>query len=237
MKKIIISILSLLSILIIIYSVMNIINWCIDTKKNKKIKEELNYDIKIPDDILKTKIDFQKFKEKNPDTVAYIEIKNTNINYIVVKGNDNDYYLNHNFFREENKAGWVFSDYRNKFDGTDKNIIIYGHNMKDGRNLGTLKNVLSRSWYNHNSNLYIPLITEKENMIFKVFSIYQIKVEDYYIETNFKGNEYFSFINILKSRSIYDFNTKVNKDMPILTLSTCTDSDNERTVLHAIRIK
>ena len=152
MKKIIISILSLLSILIIIYSVMNIINWCIDTKKNKKIKEELNYDIKIPDDILKTKIDFQKFKEKNPDTVAYIEIKNTNINYIVVKGNDNDYYLNHNFFREENKAGWVFSDYRNKFDGTDKNIIIYGHNMKNGSMFASLKNVLNEDWKEKEEN-------------------------------------------------------------------------------------
>ena len=67
-----------------------------------------------------------------------------------MKGNDNSFYLNHNFEKKWNVAGWVFADYRNRFDETDKNIIIYGHNGKDGSLFGTLENVLkSRSVYDY----------------------------------------------------------------------------------------
>ena len=69
-------------------------------------------------------IDFSSLKEQNPDTVAYIQANNMNIDYIVVKGENNQYYLNHNFEKKCNVAGWIFGDYHNLFDGTDRNIII-----------------------------------------------------------------------------------------------------------------
>lgn len=230
-----------ISIVLIGYGVINIVNSYKDSKKNNLIKADINKNIEEPvenDNVVKNEIyvDFDNLKSINSDTVGYIEVKNTDIKYVVVKSNDNNYYLSYDFNKDENIAGWIFADYRNKFDGTDKNIIIYGHNMINGSMFGTLKNVLNEEWYMNDDNLYIPLSTERENMMFKVFSIYQIEPEDYYIETEFYGNEFFSFINIIKNRSIYNFNTAVSKNDTILTLSTCSDSGLERIVVHAIRI-
>ena len=87
------------------------------------------------------------------------------------------FYLKHSFDKSNNSAGWIFADYRNKFDGTDKNIIIYGHNMKDNSMFGRLKSVISEDWYNNEDNKYITLITENEIQIYEVFSVYQIEKE------------------------------------------------------------
>ena len=65
-----------------------------------------------------------------------------------------------------------FADYKNKFDGTDKNIIIYGHNRRDGSMFYTLKNILNKEWYEKEENLKVKFITEKEETIYQVFSVY-----------------------------------------------------------------
>ena len=72
----------------------------------------------------KIKIDELRKQYNNNDIIAYIEIPEV-IGTIVMQGEDNDYYLRHNFLKEVSSEGWPFADYRNKFDGTDKNIIIY----------------------------------------------------------------------------------------------------------------
>ena len=127
-------------------------------------------------------------------------------------------------------------DYKNKLDGTDKNIVIYGHNIKDGSMFGTLKNILDEEWYNNEENYIIDLTTEKEELKYQVFSIYKIKNEDYYIDTEFKNDEYKKFVKKLKDRSIKDFGIEVTENDSILTLSTCADNNKYRVVLHAKRI-
>ncbi len=112
----------------IIISAYNIVLWYIENKNNIDIKEELKEDIEeIEDETGESvfKIDFEELKKKNSDTVAYLKVNNTNIDYVVVKGNDNSYYLSHNFNKKKNRSGWIFMDYRNKLDGNDKNTIIY----------------------------------------------------------------------------------------------------------------
>ena len=237
MKKIISIILIIVFSSLIIYGGYHCIKWYKDTKRNNEVREKVFNKKVIPENVLKDDIDFDELKKINSDTIAYLEVNNTNIKNVVVKGTDNSYYLNHNFYKEENVAGWLFADYRNKFDGTDKNIIIYGHNMKDGSNFGSLKNTLNKDWYTNENNYEIKMITEKDKMIYKVFSIYQTEVEDYYLNTDFNENEYTEFINKLKSRSIYDFKVDLDSNSSILTLSTCGESDDERVVLHAVRIK
>ena len=91
-------------------------------------------------------VDFKGLKEKNSDTVAYLKVKGTSIDYVVLKGEDNEFYLKHNFNKEKNVSGWVFADFHNKFDGMDKNIVIYAHNTRDGSMFGTLKSVLNEDW-------------------------------------------------------------------------------------------
>ena len=92
-------------------------------------------------------IDFKLLKEQNNETVGYIKVNNTNIDYVVVQHNDNSYYLKHNFEKSWNNAGWIFADYHNKLDETDKNIVIFGHNTRDNSMFGTLKSTLNEDWY------------------------------------------------------------------------------------------
>ena len=130
-----------------------------------------------------------------------------------------------------------FADYRNKFDNTDKNLVIYGHNMRDDSMFGSLKWVINEDWYNNEDNKYITLITENETQVYEVFSVYQIEKEDYYIQTEFSDdNNFEQFVNTIKKRSIKEFNTDVSKDDNILTLSTCANNNKYRVVLHAKKI-
>ena len=183
---------------------------------------------------VKYNIDFKSLKEQNSDVVAYIKVNGTNIDYVVVRSKDNSYYLKHNFNKEYNIAGWIFSDYHNKFDETDKNIVIFGHNTKDGSMFGTLKNVLDKSWQENKDNLKILLVTEKDQYIYQVFSTYSIKLEDYYINTEFSNDDEFKkYIEEVKSRSNYDYQIEVNEKDKILTLSSCLYDSTRRVVLHA----
>ena len=128
-------------------------------------------------------------------------------------------------------------DYKDKFDGTDNNMVIYGHNRRDGSMFGTLKNILTEEWQNNAENLIIPLITENEKSEYQVFSIYRIEKEEYYITTNFSTDKEFNdFINEIKSRSMKDFGIDVTEDDNILTLSTCANDNKYRVVLHAKKI-
>ena len=222
---------------ILIYSGIKIYKWYKDKTSNKEIVEQIKETVVVEDkNEYKEEytIDFNKLKEQNKETVAWIKVNNTNIEYPVVKANNNNFYLNHSFDKSENLAGWIFADYRNKFDNTDKNIIIYGHNMRDGSMFGSLKNILNSDWYENEENTNITLYTENEKCIYKVFSIYKIESEDYYIKTEFSNdNEFEQFVNTIMNRSIKKFDIDVSKEDNILTLSTCANNNRYRIVLHA----
>ena len=234
-KLLIINIIQLILIIILVYSAIHIFIWYKNNKTNKKIIEEISQAIEINENTEdeKYKVNFEELKNKNSDTVAWLKVENTNIEFPVVKANDNSYYLTHNFNKENNKAGWIFADYKNKFDGTDKNIVIYGHNMRDDSMFGSLKDVIKEEWYNNEENKYITFVTENEYQTYQVFSIYQIEKEDYYIQTNFQNNEFEEFIKTIKQRSKKDFNVDVTSKDNILTLSTCANNNKYRVVLHA----
>ena len=226
----------------LIYSLIEIVIWYINNKENEKITNEIEKNItidKVEEIELeqdKYSIDFKTLKEDNNDTVAFLKVKGTNIETVVVQRNDNEYYLNHNFNKKNNKAGWVFADYKNKLDGTDKNIVVYGHNMRDGSMFGTLENILKEEWYNNEENKYITFITENEQITYEVFSIYQIKDENYYITTEFTNEEFEKYLKTVKERSVKDFDIELNIEDSILTLSTCADNNKYRVVLHAKKI-
>ena len=235
--KIIINIFIIVCVLGMIYSLFNIVMWYHDNKKNQEIQEGIKEIINQPINDNSNNVDFSKLKKINNDVVAYLKVNNTNIDYIVTRGNDNKYYLKHNLNKEYNRAGWIFMDYHNKLDGKDKNIVIYGHNTLDGTMFGTLKNIVKKEWYENTENHFINLVMENEIVTYQVFSTYSIKVEDYYINTIFKDTDEFDkFVNTLKKRSVYDYDVSVSGEDSILTLSTCTGNGKSRMVLHAKRI-
>ncbi len=183
-------------------------------------------------------VDFSDLKAENNDTVAWVKVNGTNINYPVVQSSNNKYYLKHSFKKSSNRAGWIFMDYRNNITNFDKNTIIYGHNRADSTMFGSLRNVLTSNWLNNTSNHVVMLSTETENSLWQVFSVYHISTTDDYLQTQFSSDtQFLNFINMLKSRSIYNFDTTLTANDKILTLSTCYGNDTERTVLHAKLIK
>lgn len=226
----------LILLIILIYSGTKIFNWSKENIQNKNIAENINKAAvtKTDDEENKYTVDFNLLKKQNSDTAAWIKVKGTNIEYPIVKAKDNEYYLTHSFDKSSNSAGWIFADYKNEFDGTDKNIVVYGHNRKDKSMFGSLRNVLSSDWQNNSANTDITFISEKENCIYKVFSVYQIEKEGYYIKTSFSSNnEFEKFLSTIKSRSVKNFGIPVSSADSILTLSTCAANDNYRIVLHA----
>ena len=182
-------------------------------------------------------VNFKDLKKINNDTVGWIQVNGTNINYPFVQTNDNTYYLKKDFNKKYNSAGWVFMDYRNNISNFDKNTILYAHGRVDGTMFGSLKNITKSNWYNDKSNHVVKLSTEYENTLWQVFSIYRIPQTSDYLNINFSSYEkYEEFLSLLKNRSEYQFEVDLNKDDKILTLSTCY-KESDRVVLHAKLIK
>lgn len=172
--------------------------------------------------------DFPKMKsEKNKDIVGWLTVDNTDIDYPLVQGEDNDYYLKHSLNNKESSGGWIFVDSRNTMDDWDKNTIIYGHNMRNGSMFGTLKRII-------NSKIDAPIYiyTEKHKYRWKIISVYNIPETTDYLETSFASDEAFAdFVKMIVGRSKFNYNTEVAYEDYLLTLSTCY-THYTRTVIH-----
>lgn len=208
----------------------------VETKSVKLDKTELNL-YKRYSKLEMSPEAFKKIKKDKSNVVVWITVDGTNINYPVVKADDNSYYLNHDINKNLKASGWIFMDYRNAMDLSDDNTVIYGHNLANKTAFGSLSNLFTKKWYKE-SNHYIELINEDGKYKYEIFSIYTVEPEVYYLQSNFKNKEeYLEFIKALKLRSVYDFDVELEKDDNILTLSTCTDDNKSRRVVHARLIK
>ena len=185
-----------------------------------------------------TDFNINEIKSINPDTVAWLNLNGTHINVPVVQAKDNNYYLRRDFKKNPSQVGWIFADYRNKLDLTDKNIIIYGHNVEDKSMFSTLENVLTSAWQNTNTNHILNMSTATHNTMWQVISVYKVDYTVDYIQTKFTDKEYLEFLKLIKDRSVYNFNASTNEKTKVITLSTCTNGVKDgRIVLHAKLIK
>ena len=259
-NKILFYVLAIACLSIILFSLYNILQWQINNFNIKHINKEIEENTKIyhnsdQGELVNPpknknsnyydytsmpfyQVNFAFLSYLNSDTVAFIYLPNTNVKYPVVQAKDNDYYLNHSLYQKENKAGWIFMDYRNNINDLNDNTIIYGHSRIDGTMFGSLKNVLDYSWQSNPNNYVIFISTPQENMIFQIFSIYTIKKENYYIMTKFSNNnEKQKWLDTMKKRNIAPINTEVDVNDKILTLSTCYINQDKRIVIQAKLIK
>lgn len=249
---------------IFIFSAFKVIEWLSDNNNTDKVIEKINNDVKVdevkdndntevideePTEPEKVSdyfyyityplinVDFESLLKTNNETVGWINVNNTNINYPFVQGINNTYYLNHSFDKSYNSAGWVFMDYRNNKEMNNKNTILYAHGRIDKTMFGSLYKTQYPAWYQNRSNHIIRISTPSVNMSYQIFSVYKIEEESYYIQTDFTSDsEYLEFLNTIKGRSKYDFNVVLNESDKIITLSTCAN-DKERYVVHAKLIK
>lgn len=168
----------------------------------------------------------------NEDYRGWITIENTNIDYPILQGEDNDYYLSRDINKEYLKSGSIFLDYRNNnFD--DKNTVIYGHSMRNGTMFGQLKYFKESGALDENKYIYI-LSPEGKTLKYEIFSVYTSDINDNYIETSFNSDEeYKEFLDKICEKSLFPVNIDISTEDKILTLSTCSyEYENARTVIH-----
>lgn len=181
-------------------------------------------------------VDIGQLKQEYPDVVAWLMVDGTNVNYPIVQTTDNEFYLNHDITKNLKGSGWTFMDYRNDIDLSDSNTIFYGHNLLNKTAFGSLSNVFTDSWFKK-SNHYIVVKTESGQYVYEVFSCYYIEPEVYYLQNNFnRDSDYQEFLNTITGRSNYKFGLEVGTQDKIITLSTCTDDNKGRKVIHAKKI-
>ncbi|MGY3724212.1 sortase B [Granulicatella balaenopterae] len=170
----------------------------------------------------------------NSEYMGWITIKDTPIDYPIVKGSNNDYYLTRDFNKQYLSSGSIFMDYRNE-GFQDKNTVIYGHHMKNGTMFGSLKKYKDKDYLEKNKIIHI-MSKNHEKLTYEIFSVYTTTSDDAEsIVITFNNEEEFSaFINNICNKSIYDSDVEVKVSDRILTLSTCSyDFEDARLVIHA----
>lgn len=229
MKKIIKSVLLIICLCVFVFSAYNIFKYILEenasTKMNNKLLEQA-VSVVIPDNIenkkdgketLPIKVDFKVLKQKNKDIIGWIYLEDSIINYPVLQSNNNDYYLHRLINGKYNPAGSLFMDYRCDYKLTDRNTIIYGHNMKSDTMFGTLQKYKKQEYYEKNKNIYY--FTPEKNYIIKLFAGCTIPSEsDIYNLNELTQNR----ISKLIEKSDFKSDIVVTEEDNIMILSTCS---------------
>ncbi|MBR2833170.1 MAG: class B sortase [Bacilli bacterium] len=193
----------------------------INFKSINIFKSEVNYDPETKAIIHKEKnvTELLKEKYKNDDIIGAIKIPNTDINEVLLQATNNEYYLTHDNYGNQDKYGSVFLDYRCNKDS--KKLLIYGHNdYKDKTPFSELENYYNENYYKINQ--YIDVIIADEKMKYQIFSIY-VETEDFtYMNLKINDDEYTKDLIKYKDKSFYNTNVEVSKDDKILILQTCS---------------
>jgi sortase B len=172
----------------------------------------------------------------NDDIVGYLRIAGASIDYPVTHSGDNSYYLHYDIRKNASNAGWIFMDYENDVERDDPNTVIYGHNMRQDIMFHSLR--YYQSWDYFNNHRYIEFNTIYENHVWEVFSFYRTDTDFPYIQVIFPSDEdFFSLATQMKALSMYDTGVDIKPGDRILTLSTCTNEDEDtRFALSARRL-
>jgi sortase B len=179
------------------------------------------------DDNLNLQLNFEKLNNINSDTVAWITINGTNINYPIVQTKDNNYYLKHSFDKSLNSNGWIFLNYVNSPNFDDQNTIIFGHNTNRNTMFSQLKDIYNGKLGN---DISIEIYLKDKAISYKVFSIYLTGEHDSTPLSNYLDDDTIS--NFISNSKI-DFKTNASEDDHILTLSTCYNTSEKKIILNA----
>lgn len=176
----------------------------------------------------------EELKSINSDYKMWIQIENTNINYPVVQSSDNDYYLKHNFRKESNISGTVFVESANDIDN-DKNIILYGHNMRNGTMFNNITNYKEESFFNEDNK--ISIIMNNTLYEYEVFSVYVKNVSEVNLAIGFASeDEFINYAYNEAEESLYKKDVDFSAEDNLITLVTCSyEFTDARTIVVARR--
>lgn len=187
-------------------------------------------------EVMENPVDFDSLLAMNSDIIGWLEMEAVDINYPIVQGEDNDYYLHRTFQRTDNFAGSIFMDYLNRNDFSQRNSILYGHNMKNGSMFGSLKKYREKEVFD--SSHYFWIYTKNRIYKYEIFSCAEVSKfgPDYQI-TFQDQDDFMEFVYRAQDQSIYDTGVDVNYKDTIVTLSTCTGNEATRFIVQGKRVR
>ena len=170
-----------------------------------------------------------QLREQNADIVGWLEIENTNINYPVLQGTDNSYYMTHNYKKEKSKNGSIFLNADYNWNISSNNLLIYGHNLGNGMMFQELLKYEKESFYQEHP--VIRFTTAEEDAEYEIISAFKSRVYHkseknvfrYYFFLNSESEEeYNQFVKNAKNVSLYPIDATANYGDQLITLSTCS---------------
>lgn len=238
--KLISRIITVVSLTVFIYAGYNLTDILIDYYKNRQLMNDMQEMFYEADDVEHTgdsiRPGFLPLLAQNEDVVGWITIDGTQIDYPIVQADDNFHYLTRNFYHEESRAGSIYLDYRNDIRlENERNVIVYGHRMKDGSMFENLTKYLDREFFETNQT--IEFDTLYDSYVGEVFAVYQTVTTFNYIQTLFDDDaEFGELLSQINDTTLYTNDVEVTEDDMILTLSTCDyklDVEQGRLVVQA----
>lgn len=214
-----------LSLLLILVVVICFSISCFSKDTSRVVVSNVNDTINITN--IEDKLSINKVKElqeyyENSDIVGVLSIEEmSEFNYPVTQSKDNSYYLNHDYYKKNDKYGSIYADYRSDLDNSKK-IIIYGHSSsKINVPFNILENYENKDYYNKYK--YITLETKTNTYRYEIFSVY-IETNDFtYMNMNFDNKgDWYAHILGLQNKSLYSTDIVLDMDEDILILQTCS---------------
>ena len=195
-----------------------------EQKQQKKKKKVNRADLEI----LKQ---YKTLFQQNNDLAGWLQIDGTQVNYPVMQtgGKDSEYYLHHDFDKNKSDRGSLFLDSRNDFVNRDTNLIIFGHNMRDGTMFGGLKNYMQKDYWEKHQNLTFDTIYEKAH--YKIVAVCLSKV-NYGDDYTFRYYNFFNagskedmdaYVANIQQLTVFDQKIDISYGDELLTLSTCNN--------------
>ena len=194
-----------------------------DAKTEDDIKGLKGNDVKVPEVL----DEYAGLYAENSDTIGWLKIDGMTIDYVVMQAPDEiNKYLRHDFYGKDSTRGCLFVDEYCDIFNSD-NIIIYGHNMKDGSMFGTLDSYTDESFYAEHKIIRFDTIYEKHSyeVVAAISTSIPAKDEDvfrYYEYTSSNDEETFlDYADFIEKNKLYDTGVEINPGDKLLTLSTC----------------
>ncbi|MBR4462020.1 MAG: class B sortase [Erysipelotrichaceae bacterium] len=178
-----------------------------------------------------TAIDFVALQEINDDIVGWLILPDTIIDYPVVKGEDNDYYLHHLFDKTYNFLGTLFVDFRNSDPFEDRITAIYGHAMLNGSMFAVLEQYKKQDFYEgHRQFIYE---SKDKSYVFEPFAGKVMDAATPFLQFNFTDDqEFLDYVNEYIEHSTFRSDVSISKDDKIVMMIKCSkDFETARYVL------
>ena len=194
-----------------------------DAQSDRDINDLKNSDVKLPDVL----DEYAGLYAENSDTIGWLKIDGTEIDYVVMQAPDEiNKYLRNDFYGKSSTRGCLFVDEYCDIFKSD-NIIVYGHNMKDGTMFGTLDRYANESFYSEHKLIQFDTIYEKHTYEVVAAIKTEIPAKDkkvfrYYEYTSSNDEETFlEYADFIEKNKLYDTGVVINPGDKLLTLSTC----------------